>query len=413
MKFIKHKTQLYISVLVTVLISASVLYFYQQGWFKPLDYPLYDLFFQWRPYSSTTSSHVTLVLLDQESALKLERTKGSWCRKDVAKSIYNLYNKNAEIIGIDLVFFNPSWDANEDIILRNAIAECGNVILARVSSGPQSISPIPLFQEAMLGDAFIDLPLDPDGILRRIHFFNATTSYDGNLFLIPSFSLELVRTYLNLSFDFDFSHSDHFLMGAENEKRIRLPCPDLLINFKGNYRSFDCIPFYKVVQNDFDPGLVQGRIVIIGTALSVDKDFFATPFSRFCKQNPIEYQKTFGKVIDQIQGEQDLGVSCHAHAVETILSQQFITIASANLQKLFIICCCMISIMFYLPALSTGLHMFLAPVFMLLSIALSYVLFFKSGVWLQPGAGPCYFYKPVYKPALPFKKHLNEKKQPG
>jgi len=70
-----------------------------------------------------------------------------------------------------------------------------------------------------------------------------------------------VRVFLNLDFNFDFSDSDHFLMGAPGERRIRLPYPDLLINFYGDFSSFKVVSFADAVNNTLNPEDVKGSLL--------------------------------------------------------------------------------------------------------------------------------------------------------
>ena len=90
----------------------------------------------------------------------------------------------------------------------------------------------------MIGDGFIDVPLDEDEILRKIRFLNAKPLPDGNLQLSPAFSLELARSFYNIDFSLDFSEKDYFQIGSQNDKKLKLPYPELIINYKGNYTLF-------------------------------------------------------------------------------------------------------------------------------------------------------------------------------
>jgi len=283
---------------------------------------LYDLHFSWRG-PQPTSGKTVLVLMDQASAAELQRKKGSWSRKQVAQALGNLCEAGAEAIGLDMVFFAPDHDAREDEALAAAMDQCGNVVLAKfmAEEGKAEVAPLPIFQEAMLGEGFVNMFPDRDGVLRKIPFFSARPGPDG-LILSPSFSLEMVRAFLNLDFVLDFK-MDYFRLGAPEGKNLVLPYPDLRINFYGGTGAFQRLSFREVVHNQFDKGLVKGKMVLIGSSLATDRDFFLTPFSGD-EDAAARYRDKFGEVVDNVTRAKTVGVACHAQAIETMLGGRFI-----------------------------------------------------------------------------------------
>ncbi|EKD34609.1 MAG: hypothetical protein ACD_75C02262G0002 [uncultured bacterium] len=251
-----------------------------------------------------------------------------------------------------MVMSAPDQSPDEDRILIAAIARCNNVVLARVSSarGVHEITPLDAFQEVMIGDGFIDVPLDKDGVLRRIRFVTAKPQREGGLELLPSFALELARVYLNLDFVFDFSGTDYFLLGSK-DRHIRLPYPDLLVNYAGDYTAFDVISFADAANNTFDPALVQGRLVLVGSTLSSEKDFFTTPLSRF-RVEASTLTGRFAAMEMGVQGSDEPGVACHAHAVENILGQNFLRHLTGLPVALLCLACSVAGLLFYLPRLN-------------------------------------------------------------
>ncbi len=346
-----RKIQVVLTILCTVLVIAGVLFAYHAGYLRGADNSIFDLHVRWRG-PVETSDKIVLVLMDDKSSKELGRTKGTFPRRYYTEALTNLCQAGTEIIGLDVILSAADTDPQVDIDLANAIYDCNNVVLARVSSlqGVGEISPLPLFQEAMIGDGFIDVPLDQDEILRKIRFLNAKPLEDGALQLFPSFSLELARTYLNLDFQFDFSEEDHFLLGAAGEEQLLLPYPELLINYHGDFTAFPRLSYVDVVKNRFAPEAVQGKLVLIGSSIAIQKDFFRTPFTRFATEKKA-FSDRFKAVITGIRKNKDLGVSCHAHAVETILSQRFIYRIDKHLILSMIVLLGIASVLFYLPAL--------------------------------------------------------------
>ncbi|MDO9109820.1 MAG: CHASE2 domain-containing protein, partial [Desulfatirhabdiaceae bacterium] len=97
-------------------------------------------------------------------------------------NLFPVTKAGAEIIGLDMVLSSPDLDPKADMSLAEAINVCNNVVLARVSASPAGeILPIQMFGDGMIGDGFIDVPLDGDEILRKVRFLNAKPLPDGNL----------------------------------------------------------------------------------------------------------------------------------------------------------------------------------------------------------------------------------------
>jgi len=366
------RNQVITSLICSGGIITFTLFFYFAGLFQTADNLLYDINMTLRGPIATTGK-ISLVLMDEDSAVRLHRQKGQWSRSKLAAALNNLCAAGAEVVGLDMVISSPDINPEEDHNLIAAISRCNNVVLARVSSarGVHEIAPLDAFQEVMIGDGFVDVPLDQDGVLRRIRFVNAKPQQEGGLALLPSFALELARVYLNLEFAFDFSGTDYFLLGTK-DRHIRLPYPELLVNYVGGYSAFDVISFVDAVNNSFDPALVQGRLVLVGSTLSSEKDFFTTPLSRF-RVETATLSGLFASMDTGIQGPDEPGVTCHAHAVENILSQNFLHHLSGTSLAVLCLVCTIVGLLFYWPRLN---WLFLLAIFLvnlLLIVAFSYL----------------------------------------
>ena len=311
------------SCLITVLLIVLVFFSHRMKFLDRAELYLYDLHFLWRG-AQPTSGNTVLVLMDQKSATALERRKGAWSRAQVAGAVRNLCGAGAAVIGLDMVFFAPGQDPEEDDALASALDHCGNVVLARfvAEEGRAEISALPRFQDAMLGDGFINMFPDLDGVVRRVPFFSVKPAGEG-VAVSPSFSLELVRAFLNLDFVLDFSQKESFRMGGEDAQKVVLPYPDLRIHYYGGAGAFSRLSFAEVVQNRFNPETVKGRIVLLGSSLATDKDFFATPLSRAAGKAG-QYREKFGRVVEEGSATKTEGVAVHAMAVETMLNRAFI-----------------------------------------------------------------------------------------
>lgn len=305
-------------IFITVAFAASCGLF---SWFDAL---MYDLHFKVRG-ERTPSGQVVLVYMDEQSAARLNRHQASWSRRNMAQALRNLSAAGSEIIALDMIFSAPANDPRDDAELADTITACNNVVLARIAAVPGlgAVEPLPIFQQGMIGDGFIDLPLDRDNYLRKVRFLTATPLADGSLQLIPAFALEIARTYRNLDYQFDFTHPNFFTLGSPEQQQLKLPYPELLINYYGTDTVFTQLNYADVVSNQFDPQKVAGKVVLIGSRLKTEKDVFNTPFTRYRSLQSREGYR-FAKNITTVQDAKEPGVACHAHAIETILNQAFI-----------------------------------------------------------------------------------------
>lgn len=372
--------QIIFSVICLFSVIGAVIFSYRADLLTWADNYLYDVNVAWRG-PVKTSGQITLILMDEESAVRLKRYRGQWSRKKLARALDNICGAGAAVVGLDMVMAAPDLEPGADQLLAQSISACNNVVLARVSAaeGVAEIAPLALFQGGMIGDGFIDVPLDKDGILRKIRFFNARPLPDGNLQLLPAFALELARIFLDLDFDFDFSREDHFLMGNSAAKQISLPYPDLMINYYGNYTAFDVVSFADAVNNTMDPEQIRGRIVLVGSTLSSQKDFFTTSFSRFHKGNA-GLAGYFKAIDENIMGSDEPGVACHAHAVETILGGVFIRHVHGQEVLWLSAILGLLGIVFYLPRIGMALEVVFLAVAVVTTVVISYWLFLGNGV---------------------------------
>lgn len=331
--------QIVLSLICSLFIISSICILYHFDYFRRADNILYDLNFRWRGFIEPPSE-IVLVLMDDKSALELNRKYGKWSRLQTAKALNNLCQAGAEVIGLDMVMTAPDTDPQKDKALAKAIGQCNNVVLPRISStqSTQGRTCLDIFRKKCIGEGFIDIPLDADDVLRRLNYFHAKPLADGSLEIIPAFALELVRAYLYLDFNIEQNEKKEMILGNPQGQNIALPQPELLINFYGNYSVFENISYSDVVRNRFDPEKVRGKIIIIGSSLAINKDKYSTPFSLY-RHATKSLKGKFKEIIDRGMVKKDLGVACHAHAAATILSQKFLSsIDQQNIVVLIALC---------------------------------------------------------------------------
>jgi adenylate cyclase len=370
----------------TLIVAVTLVIAHRTGHTAWMDRFFYDT--QVRATADgTVSGDVMLVLMDAQSAARLERGRGGWSRTHLADALDVLCKHGASVIGVDLVLSAPDPDPHVDQRLARSMERCGNVVLARASlSGGQPMLPRQPFLDAAAGDGFIDLPLDSDDVLRRVPFFHAVPVADSGVELIPAFSLELARVYRRLPFAPDFSNPEMITLGDMPPRQLRLPYPDLLIRYPGDYRAFDGVSFAAVVNDDIDPARVKGKLVVIGSHLAVEKDYFTTPFTRFNRVSTDVADK-FGRVLTGVLSDKDIGVACQAFAAETILSGRPIRRASAHWVTVVIVGAAAAGSVFYLPMLGTMSGLVILGLFCAALAGGGYLSMSTAGLWFDTAPG--------------------------
>lgn len=376
------RNHLVLSFLFTILFIVIISIFYGLQFFERPDLFLYDLHFKLRGAQSP-SGKIILILMDQRSASSLKREKGTWSRLQMARAIENLSSAGAEVIGLDMVFFAPAHEKEEDMALAGAIERCGNVILAKFVAveGRGDVTPLSMFQEGMIGDGFINMFPDQDGILRKTPFLSIKPVKEG-IEPSPSFSLEVARAFLDLDFVLDFSHKDHFRLGAKGVPQLILPYPDLRIYFYGGEEVFTRLSYANVVHNRLSPGIVKGKIALIGSALATDKDFFATPFSGYGRRGR-GYKGVFGKVLEEGFGPKTVGVACHANAIETILNGAFIRKWPEKYVMFMVVAFGFLGLIFYLQRPGALWGVFILLISFGVIMGLSHSVFVHRLLWIE------------------------------
>ena len=230
-----------------------------------------------------------------------------WPRSLHAQAIDNLSQAGAKVIGFDVIFVDSSSD---DELLATAMAEAGNVVLAAV--GTQLVTqarpeitydnfllPIASLEEAASSIGHANVIPDDDGTVRRLPLIVKSSS--GQVY--PSLTLAaLYELAPSLTLPQEYSLEN----GTVNLLLRDIPVDTsyyLRIDFSADFRQRPYIPYGDIISGDFDPSLVNDKIVLIGMTATGEPDTWAVPTS-----------------VSNVPG-----VFIHAGAMDTILTERFLT----------------------------------------------------------------------------------------
>ena len=262
--------------------------------------------FNWRLKDSLLTSRaptpdIVIVAIDDETLQTYGRL-GDWSRSLHARAIDNLKAAQAGAIGFDVLFAEP---AEGDTDLEAAMSDAGNVILPVAGTDLLSsqgevvfndfVTPTAAFSDVSAALGHVDVLVDGDGVVRRVPV--TARDVDGETY--SSFSTTVISV-------------------AQGEPPSDIPTDSsgsMRINYVGGPGSFPRISYKSVIAGDFDPRLVRGKIVLIGTTAVGGGDVFSTPAS----------------------GGQMYGVEVHANAIDTIITGKFFADSGGGITLLAIL----------------------------------------------------------------------------
>lgn len=294
-------------------LAGIVIGIFSFGGFEWLERQTYNLRMQSRG-SHPSQVPVMLVLQDEETAQYYATASGRLSRHIYAAAIRNLSRAGARLILMDVLVSDPGLD-EEDALLEDAIREAKTVVLAAYIGAEGYRLPLARFYKHALGQGFINVMPDADGILRSAPLLGGEI-INGEWAPVLSLGAEATR------------------LSQDNEGTIQVEVPSattvrlgsfeipllkgqVLINYAGPPGTFPNLPLWKVATGHFFPDQVKDHIVLMGSNLASTHDFYPTPFTQ--------------KVVDILGVRHDTGspvqmpgVEIHANAVHTLLTQQWI-----------------------------------------------------------------------------------------
>jgi len=345
----KHK--LIYFILFFVLLIATKLYL--EPVYAPFDIKLREVMFKLHQ-PSTASDAVVIVDIDSKTI----NTLGQWpfSRISVAKTLENLSQAGAGIIGMDIVFSSPDRTSphfmaqqlhlkgdfiNSDKVLAQSVATSPTILgyfydfkntthQAPPSTPAHFKKPSNLQQASLAIAKGVNKNIDPiQSAAYSSGFFNiiglesglvdkAALLLDYNGSIYPSLAFEMVRI-ASQSEDVELFYHSKGLKG------IRLQTGDIKtdtqagihINYRGPTHSYTYLSFIDVYNNNFNPKMVEGKFVLVGASDIGLHDIV-----------PTLYDATLP------------GVEVHATIIDNLLNADYLyTPFYSNLLELFLLFC--------------------------------------------------------------------------
>ena len=284
-----------------------------------------DFFFKPSSYQGSESpsqNKIVIIGIDDKSLNQLGQFS-SWPRSYYAQLTDILSSCGARVTIFDVLFSDPE---TEDQMLSTSMKAAVNVVLPLVEtnepanstilgSSAQSqtvLQPTAQLEQSAMAIGHANVSADQDGIVRRIPML---ININGGA--VPALSLTAVAEYLRRPEVIQAPIEDNRLPFAGRLIPL-VENKEMLINYSIS-SQFTELSFVDVLNGNFDPKLLEDKIVLIGTTATGLGDYFWTPMGY--KLNGVEIQ---------------------AHAIDTILNNSFLTPASKGMTIGFILFICLL-----------------------------------------------------------------------
>ncbi len=243
-------------------------------------------------------ANIVLVQLDESSQQELDQPLSqSLDRRFHAKLVERLTNAGARMIVFDILFYDASPE--QDAAFASAMKRHGNVVLAAeiLRSGADRniqqslLLPTPELRRAAAGWGLTDIPVDADGVVRRIRHVIPTDFGDK-----PSLS-EFIRRSLG---------GDASAKSGGTE----------FLNYYGPAGCFTRFPYARVLlDRDMPSDAFRDKVVIVGAnqnsgLANAGKDVFPTPYLA------IPVKDSSGKMVSQLTPGMEIQATATANLLE-------------------------------------------------------------------------------------------------
>jgi CHASE2 domain-containing sensor protein/class 3 adenylate cyclase len=291
-------------VIVSLVVTGLLLGVRQIGWLQPLELAAFDQMIRLRPEEKPDPRLLVVEITEQDiKNLKQYPVPD----KVLAQVLGELERHQPKAIGVDLARNVPVGSGHKELVARFqnpkliAITYIGNTNLERVP-------PPPGIPEARIG--FSDVPLDPDGVMRR----NLMYALGDNETTLYSFSLRLALAYLEQDcispqltesgdVQLDKTVFSRLVSNSGGYNTIDDGDYQILLNYRSAHNVARQVSLTQVLNRQVDPSFVKDKIVLIGPSAPTVQDLFYTPYSAVQKGK--EYMP---------------GIVLHAQMVSQILS---------------------------------------------------------------------------------------------
>lgn len=334
-------------IIIAIIFVTSVI----MGYLAPvqiMELKARDYMFELRGEQDVSHSDIVIIEMGQDADDEIPY-KYPWPTYVYANLIENLNRAGVKAIAIDVIFDQyDMYDSRNDSLFAEAIRKYGNVVLATTFSrrvgytrdGTEIdhsgfVNPNDVLRRGLTNPTgVVNAAPDEDGFLRN--YIMHLTHRDETRY---GLAVEMLRLLNGITDDQIYREGRHLNFG---DYRIPLFRGNLMhINYYGPSRTFDYLGFeYIIDDKDFetvtemeafemnlfdDPeigilhqGILEDKIVFVGATMPELQDFHPVPMKR-------------------AGSNQMAGVETHAHALQTILDRNFLSLSGTGTHLLIVL----------------------------------------------------------------------------
>ena len=262
------------------------------GGLQHLELMTFDRLVQLRPDPGPDPRLLVVEVTEED----LERLQ-EWPLSDrtLARVLATLQRYRPAAIGLDFARNFAQGEGNEELVAQ--MSEPNFIAITSIGNRESDrIPPPPSVPKEQVGS--IDVPIDPDNVMRRHLLFN----YDGEVNWL-SLALRLARTYMKSDcpgyrpetgvicseISAKLTPEQEYQLGnvvfhklqanSGGYQKIDASGYQILTNYRSANNVARTITLTNLLEEDFDPEWVKDKIVFVGVSAPSEQDLFFTPFS--------------------------------------------------------------------------------------------------------------------------------------
>ncbi|MBF2080479.1 MAG: CHASE2 domain-containing protein [Synechococcales cyanobacterium T60_A2020_003] len=281
-RLVKGRLGVGLAIAAAMTVTGLLLGIRQLGWLQPLELKTYDQMTRLRA-SAPPDPRLLIVEITEADLQALQRPTPS--DETLVQVIDELQQYNPSVIGLDLYRDLPQEPGTTE--LREKLLDADNIVaITKIGeSAADSIPPPPNMPSDRVG--FNDIPIDPDGIVRRSLLMAST---DAGVFY--SFSLQVALQYLadqGVLPQNSADHPDTLQLATKpfwslkttdgGYQTIDAAGYQIMLGYRSDGEPAQTVSLSDVLAGTVDPTWVRGNVVLIGTTAPSAKDLFNTPYS--------------------------------------------------------------------------------------------------------------------------------------
>ena len=296
------------SILIASLLATSLLTSAKKlGMLEPLELFSFDHLIRLQP-NTPRDSRLLIVGMTEED---IQQSVWPISDQKLARLLQTIQRYEPKVIGLTFYHNNPRSPGHSELVTQ---LKADNLIaIMNVGNDPdlEAVPPPPTIPWERIG--FNDLVIDADGVLRRSLLF--VSSADRPYY---SFALRVTLVYLsNLSPTFKYDHNSLYI---ENIKLERLEREtggyqtvdnsgyQILLRYRARQTPAQQLTVSQVLNDRFNPELIRGKVVLVGTTAPSLKDQYYTPYSanqgnQFTMSGVVIHAQIISQLLDAVAGE--------------------------------------------------------------------------------------------------------------